>query len=68
MLFDGDCHGSVLVVVETARQRTWMDRITCRPHLFLASIIQHSVWSHIQFPLSYRDVEDLPAERGIDIF
>ena len=29
-------------------------------------IIQHAVWLYFRFPLSYRDVEDLLAERGID--
>ena len=30
-------------------------------------IIQHAVWLYFRFPLSYRDVEDLLAERGIDV-
>jgi transposase-like protein len=30
-------------------------------------IIQHSVWLYFRFPLSYRDIEDLLAERGIDV-
>ena len=29
--------------------------------------IQHAVWLYFRFPLSYRDVEDLLAERGIDV-
>jgi transposase-like protein len=30
-------------------------------------IIQHAVWLYARFTLSFRDVEDLRAERGIDI-
>ena len=30
-------------------------------------IIQHAVWLYFRFPLSCRDVEDLLAERGIDV-
>ncbi len=32
---------------------------------FPAEIIQHAVWLYFRFNLSYRDVEDLLAERGI---
>jgi len=30
-------------------------------------MIQYAVWLYFKFPLSYRDVEDLLAERGIDV-
>ena len=30
-------------------------------------IIRHTVWLYLRFTLSYRDVEDLLAERGLDI-
>ncbi len=30
-------------------------------------IIQHAVWLYFRFPLSLRNVEDLLAERGIDV-
>jgi transposase-like protein len=30
-------------------------------------IIQHAVWLYLRFTLSYRDVEELLAERGLDI-
>lgn len=36
-------------------------------HRFPPEIIQHSVWLYFRFPLSYRNVEDLLAERGIDV-
>jgi putative transposase len=30
-------------------------------------LIQHAVWVYLRFTLSYRDVEELLAERGLDI-
>src|SRR6202045_860732 len=36
-------------------------------HQFPSVIIQHGVWLYLRFKLSYRDVEDLLAERGLDV-
>ncbi|ELT49790.1 transposase [Brucella intermedia M86] len=36
-------------------------------HRFPAEIIAHAVWLYYRFPLSFRDVEDLFAERGIEV-
>ena len=36
-------------------------------HQFPPAIIQHAVWLYLRFSLSYRDVEDLLAERGLDV-
>jgi len=36
-------------------------------HQFPPAVIQHAVWLYIRFTLSYRDVEDLLAERGLDV-
>ena len=30
-------------------------------------LIQHAVWLYLRFTLSYRDVEDLLAERGVEV-
>ena len=38
-----------------------------RRHRFPPEIIQHAIWLYLRFTLSYRDVEELLAERGIDI-
>ena len=35
----------------------------CR-HRFPPVVIQHAVWLYLRFTLSYRDVEELLAERG----
>ena len=36
-------------------------------HQFPPAIIRHAVWLYVRFTLSSRDVEDLLAERGLDI-
>ena len=36
-------------------------------HQFPPTIIRHAVWLYVRFTLSYRDVEDLLAERGLDV-
>ena len=46
-----------------------MDSITAsyRGHRFPPEIISHAVWLYHRFCLSFRDVEDLLAERGIAV-
>src|SRR6516164_7372613 len=44
-----------------------MAKISYRRHRFPPVIIQHAVWLYLRFTLSYRDVEELLAERGLDI-
>jgi putative transposase len=36
-------------------------------HQYPPPVIQHAVWLYLRFTLSFRDVEDLLAERGLDI-
>ena len=44
-----------------------MHTVSYRRHRFPAEVIQHAVWLYFRFPLSFRDVEDLLAQRGIDV-
>ena len=44
-----------------------MAEISYRRHRFPPVVIQHAVWLYLRFTLGYRDVEDLLAERGLDI-
>ena len=46
---------------------TGMMELSYRRHRFPPVVIQHAVWLYLRFTLSYRDVEDLLAERGLDI-
>jgi hypothetical protein len=42
------------------------DDLVCAPSVS-ARDIRHTVWLYLHFTLSYRDVEDLLAERGLDV-
>ena len=44
-----------------------MQKISYRRHRFHPDIIRQAVWLYFRFTMSYRDVEDLLAERGIDV-
>ena len=44
-----------------------MDQLSYRRHRFPPPIIQHAVWLYLRFTLSYRDVEELLAERGLEV-
>ena len=44
-----------------------MTSISFKRHRFPPEIIQHAVWLYARFTLSFRDVEDLLAERGIEV-
>ena len=44
-----------------------MQPISYARHQFPADIIRHAVWLYLRFTLSYRDVEELLAERGLEL-
>jgi transposase-like protein len=44
-----------------------MTTISFARHQFPPAIIRHTVWLYLRFTLSYSDVEDLLAERGLDV-
>ena len=44
-----------------------MTNMSYRCHRFPPEIIQYAVWLYSKFTLSYRDIEDLLAELGLDI-
>jgi len=45
-----------------------MTTLSYRRHRFPPPIIQHAIWLYLRFTLSsYRDVEELLAERGLDL-
>jgi putative transposase len=43
------------------------DQLSYRRHRFPPPIIQHAIWLYLRFTLSYRDVEELLAERGLEV-
>jgi transposase-like protein len=44
-----------------------VEPISYKQHRFPAEVIPRAVWLNFHFTLSFRDVEDLLAERGIDV-
>src|SRR5215208_6493696 len=44
-----------------------MQPISYARHQFPPEVIRHAVWLYLRFTLSYRDVEELLAERGLEI-
>jgi transposase-like protein len=44
-----------------------MQKISYRRHRFHPDIIRRAVWLYFRFTMSYRDVEELLAERGIEV-
>jgi len=44
-----------------------MRPLSFKRHRFPAQINRHSVWLYARFTLSFRDIEDLLAERGVDV-
>lgn len=44
-----------------------MARISFKRHRFPGDVIRHAVWLYFRFTLSFRDVEELLAQRDIDV-
>src|SRR6267142_2189290 len=44
-----------------------MDQLCYSRHRFPPPVIQHSIWLYFRFTLSYGDVEELLAERGLEV-
>ncbi len=61
------CHINSMEMKPALNLTGSMQKISYQRHRFPPLIIQHAVWLYAQFTLSYRDVEDLLAARGLDI-
>ena len=44
-----------------------MTKISYSGYRFLSEIIQQAIWLYVRYTLSFRDVEDLLAKRGIAV-
>ncbi len=44
-----------------------MSPLSYARHHFPPAVIQHALWLYLRFTLSYRDVEELLADRGIEV-
>jgi transposase-like protein len=45
----------------------WPSPCRSKRHRFPSQLILHAVWLYFRFTLSLRDVEELLAERGIEV-
>ena len=44
-----------------------MDKFSYHRRRYPSIVIQKAIWFYFRFSMSYRDVEDMLAERGIDV-
>ena len=44
-----------------------MDKLSYHRRRYPSIVIQQAIWFYFRFSMSYRDVEDMLAERGIDV-
>ena len=44
-----------------------MARLSFKRYRFPPDVIRHAVWLYFRFTLSFRDVEELLAQRGISV-
>ena len=44
-----------------------MSKISYSRHQFPSAVTHRSVWLYFRFPLSFRDVEEMMAERGVEV-
>jgi len=44
-----------------------MHQLSFKRHRFSLEITRHSVWLNARFTLSFRNVEEMLAERGLDV-
>ena len=44
-----------------------MRQLSFKRHRFAPDIIRHAIWLYARFTLSLRDVEEMLAERGLDV-
>ena len=49
------------------RRETPMARISHKRHRFPPTVIQHAVWLYFRSTLSFRDVEEMLAQRGMNV-
>ncbi len=44
-----------------------MKRVSCKRRRFPAVVIRQAVWPYFRFTLSLRDVEEMLAQRGVEV-
>ncbi len=62
--------GVVTGTVAARQSRVYLARrppLSYARHQFPPAVIRHAIWLYLRFTLSYRDVEELLAERGVEV-
>ncbi len=44
-----------------------MRQLSFKRHRFPPEVIRHSIWLYARFTLGFRDVEEMAADRGLDV-
>lgn len=65
-VLSGQCT-TVSATAVLRRQGTQMVRTSFERQRFPADIIRHAIWLYFRFTLSFRDVEEMLARRGIEV-
>jgi transposase-like protein len=63
----GHCHGGWACCRPGGSVAKGMTKISYAGYRFPPEIIQQAIWLYLRFNLSFRDIEDLLAERGITV-
>src|SRR3954454_22216995 len=61
------CHGNRLTGSVGGWYCRRMQPVSYARHQFPPEVIRHAIWLYLRFTLSYRDVEELLIERGIEV-
>jgi transposase-like protein len=54
-------------MARSGRQERVMRALSFKRHRFQAEVIRYAVWLYFRFTLSFRDVEELLAQRWIEV-
>ena len=56
-----------MAACESWRWASRMPHVSCARHRFPLAVIHQTMWLRLRFTLRHRDVEDLLAERGLEV-
>ena len=67
MALSVQCETGSEIALLSGAPETPMTRISYKRHRLPSTVIRHAVWLYFRFTLSLRDVEEMLAQRGIDV-
>jgi hypothetical protein len=63
----GHCHSNSHSHCAFCRWGGGMKPLSFKRHRFTPAIIRYAIWLYVRLTLSFRAVEELLAERGVDV-